>query len=151
MSSSYPAIASYRSRREALEQLAELGQQLLDLHTNYEEAEPYGLKRVDKPLEQPLPRLKRQKGTDSIEIDSATTLHGIPLEAWSYVLGTRSALEWVLDQYKEKKNDLPPIKGLQPYRFADHKEEAILLLQKVCTISVETTRLVASIDKFTLI
>ena len=39
----------------------------------------------------------------AIEIDAATTLRGIPAAAWSYKLGNRSALEWVLDQYKEKK------------------------------------------------
>jgi len=31
-----------------------------------------------------------------------TTLEGIPKTAWDYKLGNRSALEWVLDQYKEK-------------------------------------------------
>ena len=39
----------------------------------------------------------------SITLDTETTLRGIPPEAWDYKLGNRSALDWVLDQYKEKK------------------------------------------------
>mgnify|MGYP007130765185 CR=1 FL=1 len=31
------------------------------------------------------------------------TLAGVPPEAWAYRLGNRSAIDWVLDQYKEKK------------------------------------------------
>ena len=29
---------------------------------------------------------------------------GVPPEAWDYQLGNRSAVEWVLDQYKERKH-----------------------------------------------
>lgn len=35
-----------------------------------------------------------------IILDTETTLAGIPSEAWDYKLGNRSALEWILDQYK---------------------------------------------------
>lgn len=142
----YPRLPFY----EAFSALAELGQQLLDLHTDYEEVSLYGLRRVDKALERPLPRLRRsRKEPDCIDIDDATTLRGVPPEAWGYKLGTRSALEWVLSQYKEKKDELPTIDGLQPYRFSDYKEEVIELLQKVCTVSCETVKLVSEIDQLT--
>ena len=60
--------------------------------------------------------LKADKEAGRILIDSETTLAGIPPEAWDYKLGNRCALEWVLDQYKEKKpKDL--ILGLQLYLF----------------------------------
>ena len=142
----YPRLPFY----EAFSKLSELGQKLLDLHTNYEKASPYGLKRVEKELSQPLPRLRRSRAEPNcIEIDTATTLHGVPDEAWAYKLGTRSALEWVLDQYKEKKDDLPPIEGLRAYSFSNYKEEAIELLDKVCTVSQETVQTVGEIDKLT--
>ena len=113
-------------------------------------APPYDLERTDKQLEHPLTRLRRSRNKpNSIEIDTATTLHGIPTQAWNYILGTRSALEWVLDQYKEKKDELPPIQDLRPYRLADYKEEVITLLKKVCTVSYETTQLISKIERIT--
>jgi predicted helicase len=71
-----------------------------------------------------------------IIIDSETILTGIPPEAWDYRLGNRSALEWVLDQYKEKKPKDPTIREkFNTYRFADYKEKVIDLLMRVTTVS----------------
>jgi predicted helicase len=67
----------------------------------------------------------------------------VPPEAWEYKLGNRSALEWVLDQYKEKKpRDKTIREKFNTYRFADYKEEVIVLLGKVCKVSVETVGIV---------
>ena len=75
--------------------------------------------------------------------DDKTTLTGVLESAWCYRLGSRSALEWVLDQYKERKPRDPTIAArFNTYRFADHKERVIDLLQRVCTVSVETMRIV---------
>ena len=55
------------------------------------------------------------------------------------MLGSRSALEWVLDQYKEKKPRDPTIAAkFNTYKFADYKEEVIDLRRRVCTVSVRT-------------
>jgi len=85
------------------------------------------------------PKLKVDKEAGNIFIDAITTLQGIPAQAWEYKLGNRSALEWVLDQYKEKKpRDKTIAEKFNTYRFADYKESVIELLQRVCTVSVET-------------
>ena len=58
-------------------------------------------------------------------------------------MGNRSALEWVLDQYKEKKPSDPTIaEKFNTYRFADYKKYVIDLLQRVCRVSVETMRII---------
>ena len=44
-------------------------------------------------------------------LDSQTMLAGIPLAAWDYQLGNRSAREWILDQYKEKKPKDPTVRA----------------------------------------
>ncbi len=78
-------------------------------------------------------------------IDDATILTGVPVEAWEYKLGNRSALEWVLDQYKESKPSDPTIaEKFDTYRFADYKENVIELLKKVCTVSVETMKIIGA-------
>ncbi|MEH2246027.1 type ISP restriction/modification enzyme [Nostoc sp.] len=50
-------------------------------------------------------------------------LEGVPKIAWEYRLGNRCALEWILDQYKEKRSkDHTIAKKFNTYRFADYKE-----------------------------
>ncbi|HRS02488.1 MAG TPA: N-6 DNA methylase, partial [Bacteroidota bacterium] len=85
-------------------QWANWGQELMDLHINFEEAEPYGLKRHDIEWHfdrLPKAKLRADKEAGNIELDEQTYLSGVPKIAWEYKLGNRSALEWMLDQYKE--------------------------------------------------
>ena len=71
---------------------AEWGRQLMDLHLNYEQVEPYKLTREDKDPQSTrkavVPRLIARKEAGEIEIDTLTTLRGVPPEAWEYRLGT---------------------------------------------------------------
>ena len=129
-----------------------LGQELLDLHIGFEDAEPFALERVDKGRESGKAALKADKARNSIVLDKKTILTGVPVEAWDYRLGSRSALEWVLDQYKERTPRDPTIRErFNTYRFADHKERVIDLLQRVCTVSVETVRIVSQLNSLTSI
>ena len=119
------------------------GKQLMDLHLSYESAKPYRLKREDKEVATPKPRLIVHKETGIIEVDTATTLRGFPPEAWDYRLGTYSALGWILERYKERKPKDPTIREkFNTYKFADYKEQVIDLLGRVCTVSVETMKIV---------
>ena len=132
-------------------QWAAWGETLLKLHINYESVEPFKLQRADIPDEkvraaglQPQALLRADKDAGSIALDSETALHGIPPEAWNYKLGNRCALEWVLDQYKEKKAKDPTIREkFNTYRFADYKEHVIDLLMRVTTVSVKTQSIIA--------
>ena len=132
----------------------DMGRELLDLHIGFEDVEPYPLDRVDRsPPSRPspikgegatAPRVMlranaKDKEKGEIRIDSETTLRGVPESAWRYMLGNRSALEWVLDQYKEKRpRDATVRDRFNTYRFADYKEEVIELLGRVCAVSVKT-------------
>ncbi|RKZ76654.1 MAG: hypothetical protein DRR19_28505 [Candidatus Parabeggiatoa sp. nov. 1] len=122
------------------------GKQLMDLHLNYETVKKHPLKRIDKQLSANKlnqPKLKADKIAGEILLDAITTLQGVPTEAWDYKLGNRSALEWILDQYKEKKpKDKTIAEQFNTYRFADYKETVIELLQRVCAVSVETMRII---------
>jgi len=84
-----------------------------------------------------------RKERGEIEIDTHTTLRGVPAEAWDYRLGTYSAVEWVLERYKEKKPKAPTIaEKFNTYKFAEYRESVIELLGRVCTVSVETMKIV---------
>ena len=116
-----------------------MGRELLDLHIGFETVEPYPLERVDQSGKAGRALLRADKDRGTIILDEKTTLTGVPPDAWRYVLGSRSALEWVLDQYKERKPRDPTIaEKFNTYRFADHKERVIDLLRRVCTVSVKT-------------
>nr|WP_234301002.1 type ISP restriction/modification enzyme [Sphaerospermopsis aphanizomenoides] len=127
------------------------GKQLMELHINYETVTPYKLNRVDIPLKDnqktPKPKLKADKNQGSIILDDVTTLAGVPNIAWEYKLGNRCALEWILDQYKEKKPKDPTIaEKFNTYRFADYKEQVIDLLMRVCTVSIDTMKIIKEME-----
>jgi predicted helicase len=119
----------------------------MDLHLNYEQAAPYPLAREDQDPQATrkavVPRLIARKENGIIEVDTLTALRGVPPEAWDYHLGTYTALEWVLERYKERAPRDPTIREkFNTYRFADYKEHVIDLLCRVCTVSVETRKIV---------
>jgi len=159
----FPRLPFY----EDFHKWAARGKALMDLHINYETVEPYNLiehqyevkaeakrqKEIFTKVEEPeamyarVPKvkvkLKADKAAGVIDIDELTFLTGVPAEAWEYKLGNRSALEWVLDQYKEKKPTDPTIaEKFNTYRFADYKGHVIDLLKRVCRVSVETVKIV---------
>nr|WP_319419365.1 type ISP restriction/modification enzyme [Pleurocapsa sp. FMAR1] len=146
----FPRIPFYDNFR----QWTAWGKQLMDLHINYETIEPYTLKRIDIPTADKnakFPKVKLQADKDKgvITLDTDTSLHNIPPEAWEYKLGNRSALEWILDQYKEKKpKDQTIAEKFNTYRFADYKEQVTDLLQRVCTVSVETMKIIEAMEKY---
>ena len=125
---------------------AAMGRELLALHLGFADAEPYPLERRESKAAAAKGGkaiLKADKEKGLIRLDEQTTLAGIPAAAWRYTLGSRSALEWVLDQYKERKPRDPTIAArFNAYRFADHKESVIALLRRVCAVSVGTMAVV---------
>ena len=131
---------------------AEWGAQLMALHIGFEAAAPFALIRTDTLDAKarsaglvPKVSLKSDPATGSITLDSETTLRGVPPEAWTYKLGNRSAIDWVLDQHKEKKPKDPTIRAtFDTYRFADYKEKVVDLLARVTTVSVQTVQITSA-------
>jgi len=125
------------------------------LHIGYENIEPWPLARTDAKDEKaaaaglaPKPILKADKEHGIIVLDSETQISGVPREAFDYRLGNRCALEWILDQYKEKTPKDPTIREkFNTYRFAGYKEKVVDLLARVTRVSVETQRIVAAMKR----
>ncbi len=124
------------------------GEALMALHIGYETVEPWPIERIETPPKRahgthPKPVLKSRLDTGAatgcVVVDADTLLAGIPAQAWDYRLGNRSAIDWVLDQHKEKTPRDPVIAAkFNTYRFADYKEPMIDLLARVVRVSVET-------------
>lgn len=125
------------------------GEKLMALHIGYEKIDPWPLKRIDTPDEKahaagvaPKAMLRADRDNGMVQLDTETQLSGIPQEAWTYRLGNRSGLDWILDQYKEKAPKDPTVREkFNTYRFADYKEKVIDLIARVTRVSVETVRI----------
>ncbi len=124
---------------------AEIGRKLMELHLGYETINPFPLERTNSSSRTVSSKviLKAKKDTNEILITDHLSLKGVPAEAWEYKLGNRSAVEWVLDQYKPYKSDDQTIQEqFNTYDFAHYQDFVIDLLQKVVAVSLETVRLV---------
>ncbi len=129
------------------------GKELMDLHIGYETVDNYELGITNYELKGktedyvPKAKLKADTETGEIILDEITTITGIPKLAWDYKLGNRSALHWILDQYKEKTPKDPTIREkFNTYKFADYKDVVIDLIKRVTTVSVRTMEIVNQME-----
>ena len=133
------------------EKFSEIGRKLFNLHCNFNDVSEYGLKRTEKISKKNNVRLslKKEKDYSKIIIDDKTTLQSVPNEIFEYTFGSKNPLEWILEFYKKSKNKISDSssddesvrKKFSTYKFEDHKEEVITLLNKVTTVCVETVKL----------
>ncbi|KQV08491.1 hypothetical protein ASC63_10170 [Leifsonia sp. Root112D2] len=139
---------------------AEAGRELAELHLGYESVEPY-------PLEMAVSRRPRAASSTSGEVDyrvekmrfagkagawdkstirynDEITLSGIPDEAHEYLLGSRSAIEWILERYQVKVDKASGIRNDPNDWGAEHGDPQYILklLKSIVTVSVETVRIV---------
>jgi predicted helicase len=126
-----------------------IGEKLIELHVNYEKAVRFDLAWVeseDFPLSTKVTgRMVLDKEAGTIVVNNSLTLEGIPKDAFDYVLGTRSALEWVVDQYRYEEDEEG--NALSDCNDPDDDEYIVSLIERVTTVSIETISLVASLPE----
>ena len=119
------------------------GERLGKIHIDYEEVEEYPLAFIEKPdtpLDWRVEKMKLSKDKTGIKYNDFLTFDGIPAKVFDYRLGNRSALEWVIDQYRVKTDKRSGIRN-DPNR-ADDPEYIVRLIGKVITVSLETVEIV---------
>jgi predicted helicase len=89
-------------------------------------------------------KMKLSKDKRSLSYNDFLTLSGIPPKVFEYRLGNRSALDWVIDQYQVSTDKRSGITN-DPNR-ADDPEYIVCLIGHVITVSLETVRLVGSLE-----
>ena len=123
---------------------ANAGAQLADLHVNYESAPKYdGLKYIETPgmkIDWRVEKMKLSKDKAQLRYNDFLTLDGIPTETYDYKLGNRSALEWVIDQYRVKVDKRSGIVN-DPNREAA-PQYIVDLITRVITVSLKTVEIV---------
>ena len=156
-----PHIATPQSR-ERFDQVAATGRELMALHVGYEDVEPYpldvhvkeGLSEDDRETWRvaKMTWAKRKDPETGKTVNDVTkiiyntkvTISGIPEEAEKYMLGSRSALGWIIDRYQVKKDKASGIVN-DPNDWADEVGDPryiVDLIGKVTRVAVETVRIV---------
>ena len=150
---------------ERLEQLANAGRTLAELHMGYETVEPYDLdvqlKKGASAEDRETWRVsklkwgkKKDPGTGKniddrsvIVYNPKVTIAGIPEDADRYTLGSRSALAWILDRYQVKTDKASGIVN-DPNDWCDEHDAPtyiVDLIKRVTTVAVETMKVVDSL------
>ena len=127
------------------------GGRLGEIHIGYEEVDEYPLRFVetpDTPLDWRVEKMKLSKDKTGIKYNDFLTLDGIPAQAFDYRLGNRSALEWVIDQYRVKTDKRSGIVN-DPNR-ADDPEYIVKLIGKVIAVSLETVQIVEGLKNISI-
>jgi len=125
------------------------GRKLAKLHLEYEEIEPYKLKFEFNP-ERPASyvvedKMRLSKDKKTLKVNDSLTLSGLPATAFKYRLGNRSALEWVIDQYRVKADQRSGIRS-DPNR-KDDPEYIVRLVGQVVRVSLETVEIVRGLPE----
>ena len=129
---------------------AKAGKQLADLHINYDSVPQYDkltLKETpNRPLDWRVEKMKLSKDKTRIEYNDFLTIEDIPIKTYDYKLGKRSALEWMIDQYKIKEDkDTKKHKGSYIVNDPNRETEPryiVDLIGRVTTVSLETVKII---------
>jgi predicted helicase len=125
---------------------AHCGGRLSDLHVNYEAQSEYPLTRLETPglpLDWRVEKMKLAKDRRFLIYNDFLTLNGIPPEVYDYKLGNRSALEWIIDQYRVHTDKRSGITN-DPNRL-DDPQYIVRLVGQVITVSLETLNILKSL------
>ena len=87
--------------------------------------------------------MRLSKDRTTLQYNDWLTLEGIPAKAFEYRLGNRSALEWVIDQYRVSTDARSGLKHdpNQP----DAPQAIVQLVDQVVAVSLQTLGLIESL------
>ena len=125
---------------------AKAGKRLGEIHIGYEAVPEYPLHFIENrevPIDWRVEKMKLSKDKTQLVYNDFLTLEGIPAKAFDYRLGNRSALEWVIDQYRVKTDKRSGIVN-DPNRVDDPRY-IVKLIGKVIAVSLETVEIVENL------
>ncbi len=143
---------------------AEAGRTLADMHIGYETVDPYPLTeevdedRIHTMSPDEFYRVEKMryvgpgknKDTTRIKYNRNLTLAGIPDQAHEYMLGGRSAIDWIIDRYRVKTDKKTQIVN-DPNDWSTDPRYIVDLLKRVVTVSVKTVEIVEALPPLDII
>ena len=141
----------------AFHEFSQAGRELANLHVGYESVRPYPLEEIVTKKDgddQRLTKMRWRSRSDrsAIVYNGRLVLAGIPPEAHGYMLGSKSALEWIIDRYQVKTDKASGIVNDPNDWCTEHDDLRYMvdLIKRVTTVSVETVRIVAGLPELHL-
>lgn len=135
------------------------GRRLSKLHLDYESIKPYPLQETRR-VGASYRVEKMRYGKRGREIDKSVVLYNneislseIPAEAHEYRLGSRSAIDWILERYQVKTDKASGIIN-DPNDWVDEKSNPryiLDLLGRVVAVSVETVQILRSLPAIEIV
>lgn len=141
------------------EKYVEIGKKLINLHINYEKVEPYGgckIEMIDNPsyrvekmkfLKNRNSKIDEPNDRSTIIFNNDIKISNIPEKAYKYVVNGRSAIEWIMDQYRVKTDKKSGITD-DPNDFSDDPKYIFNLLLRIINVSLQTVDLIHQLPKF---
>ena len=120
-----------------------IGRALAELHVNYETLDVMPKVVETPPLNWRVEKMTLSKDKTSLRYNESLTVVDIPSEVFDYRLGTRSALEWLIDRYRVKPD--PSGSGIIADPNGADARYIVRLVGQVMHVSVETVRLVGEL------
>ncbi|WP_155853214.1 type ISP restriction/modification enzyme [Arthrobacter sp. H14] len=134
------------------------GRELASLHIGYENAELYPLGEtpvggsVDNPYRVKKMAFGKGKDRTRITFNEHITLSSIPEQAYEYMLGSRSAIEWIMERYQVRIDKASGIVN-NPNDWCEEVGDPryiIDLVKRTVTVSVETIKIVNALPPLSL-
>lgn len=137
------------------EKYVEVGRKLANLHLNYENQTIWDGVQVDISTSKPNYKVKamkhpKQRAFDTIIYNESIVIKNIPEKAYEYVVNGRSAIEWIIDQYRIKTDRKSEIID-DPNDFSDDPKYILNLLLSIITVSMKTLELIEELPEFEVI
>ena len=130
------------------------GRNLAQWHLNYENIEPYPLEEFKSELyledkDYLVSKMKfgvKNKAIDKTTIiyNSKITLSSIPLQAYSYIVNGKPALEWIMERYQLTRDKDSGITN-NPNHWSDDPRYILDLVKRIVRVSVESVKIVNSL------
>lgn len=145
-----PTVEDFRAFSDA-------GRALSELHVGYESVEPYSLEEHWAVTPETLDEAERYRVTKMkyggkagawdktvVKYNGYLTLSGLPEEVQQYTLGSRSAVDWILERYQVKTDKASGIVNDPNDWGLEHGDPRYIrdLLGRIVTVSVETMKIV---------
>ena len=133
------------------------GRKLSDLHINYEDAPLYPVQLIGVPNDNQganyhVDGMKFVSKTDKTKIlyNDKISISNIPLEAYEYKIGGKSAIEWVMERQSvslQKDSAIVNDANLWAIEVMNDSAYPLKLIQRIITVSLETVKIVNSLPK----
>ena len=159
-----PAHIPMSTTIEDFRAFSEAGRDLAELHVNYEAIEPYELveeHRLGWDAKAPegyrvtkMAYLGQARNPDKsgIVCSADITLSGIPEQTHQYRLGSRSALDWIIERYQVRTDSKSGITNDPNDWATEHNDPRYIidLIKRVTTVSVRTVEIVEGLPNLSI-